>query len=390
MLDRHRAVTALTFLASALVAGPVLADDIHIGWLPALTGPLASSAIAENYGANVAIDEINAAGGVDGRQLVLVTRDTGSDPAKAVSFAKELMYNENVDILLGPANSGEALPVAPAAAQAGKPVIVLGALAELIDPENYPYAFRAIVTNDQWVSAAVDFTLNDLASKKVAILSDTSGYGTISRDAIVAELAAGGVDPVYVSLIDPNRPDVTGELNKAQEAGADVVLAWSASSGLLARILNARGDIGWDVPVVGQPTLGFGGVGELLSDPANWENVFHTGFHSTTRAADGTVPALTADFLEENKDTIDAVLPNGLPVILLGYSAVYLIADAIEVGGSTDPEAIKAAFEGFQNVELPYASFSYGPGQHDGFPDSGIVMNVSNSLDGGLYDQAGN
>src|SRR5690606_33344138 len=99
----------------------------------------------------------------------------------------------------------------------------------------------------------------------------------------VEALKKHGIDPVYTALIDANRPDVTDEVNKARAASADVVFAWSASSGLLARILNARGDQGWDVPVVGQPTLGFGGVGELLSKPTYWDGVYSTGFQNSTR-----------------------------------------------------------------------------------------------------------
>lgn len=390
-IRRRGFLVAASVAASALLSAAMSAhadDPIRIGWLPALTGPLAASSIAEDYGARIAVDEINAAGGVLGRNLMLVTRDTGSDTAKAVSFAKELIYNERVDLLLGPANSGEALPVVPAAAAAKLPNIVMGSLKELIDPVKYPYAFRTTVTNDQWIKAAVEYAVTSLGTKKLAILTDTSGYGTVSKAALVEALAARGIEPTYVALIDANRPDVTGELNKARDSGAELLIVWSASTGLNARILNARGDTGWDVPVVGQPTLGYGATGDLLSTPDNWKNAFHTGFRNSTRNPDGSVPELTAKFLETNESTIQSVLPNGLPVILLGYSAVHILAKAVEDAGSTDPDALKAALEAFSGVALPYANFRYTPEIHNGFPDDGVVMNVSNSLSGGLYDQA--
>src|SRR6266487_5282533 len=102
------ASTSAVVLAST-VAKPAIAarDPILIGYLPALTGPSSSTGIGINRGVQMAVQEINAAGGIDGRQIELIVRDTQSDPTKAVNGAAELTHGQKVSVVFGPVNSGE-------------------------------------------------------------------------------------------------------------------------------------------------------------------------------------------------------------------------------------------------------------------------------------------
>lgn len=247
------AAAAVVFLVHAPLS--VAADPVRIGWLSSLTRPLSSAAIAENQGVQFAVEEINAAGGIGGRQIELVTYDTQGDPTKAVNFAQRLAFVDKVHFVIGPVNSGESLATVPVLAKAGVPNLIIGTIDELVDPKKYPRAFRVINTNRQWIVAANVYTLKVLKKNKVAIIGDTSGYGTSSAKTATQLLEAAGVKPVYSMLIDPNKTDLTDELNKAKAAGADVIMPWSAATGLLARLLNARGDMGWKVPVVGHSAM---------------------------------------------------------------------------------------------------------------------------------------
>ena len=148
------AVQAALCLAAPLAAQ---AQPIKVGWLSSLTGPLSSAAIAENQGVQLAVEEINKAGGILGKQIELLTRDTAGDPTKAVNFAQQLAFSDKVNFVIGPVNSGEGLATTPILARAGVPNIVIGALDELIDPVKYPRAFRAINTNMQWISTANNY-----------------------------------------------------------------------------------------------------------------------------------------------------------------------------------------------------------------------------------------
>jgi branched-chain amino acid transport system substrate-binding protein len=143
---------ALVLLSNATIAAA--ADPVRIGWLSSLTGPLSSAAIAENQGVQFAVEEINAAGGIGGRQIELVTYDTQGDPTKAVNFAQRLAFVDKVHFVIGPVNSGESLATVPVLAKAGVPNLIIGTIDELVDPKKYPRAFRVINTNRQWIVAA--------------------------------------------------------------------------------------------------------------------------------------------------------------------------------------------------------------------------------------------
>src|SRR5262249_40549105 len=108
---RQALVSAGAAALAGGIAKPAIAakEPIRVGYLPALTGPSSSTGIGINRGIQLAVQEINAAGGIDGRQLELITRDTQSDPTKAVNGAAELTRGQNVSAVFGPVNSGEAL-----------------------------------------------------------------------------------------------------------------------------------------------------------------------------------------------------------------------------------------------------------------------------------------
>jgi branched-chain amino acid transport system substrate-binding protein len=108
------ASAAAAALASGLAKPAIAAKEpILIGYLPALTGPSSSTGVGINRGIQLAVQEINAAGGIDGRQIELITRDTQSDPTKAVNGAAELTHGQKVSVVFGPVNSGESLAVVP-------------------------------------------------------------------------------------------------------------------------------------------------------------------------------------------------------------------------------------------------------------------------------------
>ncbi|HZP93739.1 MAG TPA: ABC transporter substrate-binding protein [Burkholderiales bacterium] len=383
---RHVALAAALWLAAN---GAAAQSAIKIGWLSSLTGPLSSAAIAENQGVQFAVEEINNAGGVLRRRLELVTRDTASDPTKAVNFAKQLIFADKVDFIIGPVNSGESLPTVPIVAHAGIPNIVIGTLEELTDPKKYPRAFRAINTNRQWIQPANHYALDVLKRRKVAVIGDTTGYGTASAKTATELLEKAGVTPVYSTLIDPNKTDLTDELNKARAAGADVLMPWSAATGLLARLLNTRGAMQWNVPIVGHPALMAPPVKPLLNKLEYWDNVYAAGYVSTTYDAKGRLPPRTQALMDKLRPRF-----GGREIdfmfwwVALGYDTVKIIEHAIKTAASTDPAAIQKALENTRNFEGVYATYSWGPDARNGFPDHSIVINLGGSFKDGSYRAA--
>jgi len=378
-------------LCTCVISGAsnALAQTVKIGWLSSLTGPLSSAAIAENQGVQLAVEEINKSGGILGRQIELLTRDTAGDPTKAVNFAQQLAFSDKVQFVIGPVNSGEALATTPILARAGVPNIVIGALDELVDATKYPRAFRAINTNLQWISTANNYATGTLKKTKVAIIADTSGYGTASARSAEQLLDKAGIKPVYVVLVDANKTDLSDEMSKAKAAGADVVMPWSAATGLLGRLLNARGDMGWNVPVVGHPALMAAQIRKLLNKPEYWDNTFAAGYQSTTYGADGKLPAPTQALV----DKVRGKLGGGEIDVLfwwvaLGYDTVKIIEHAAKTAGSFDPAAIQKVLENTKDFRGVYTNYSWSATERNGFPDANMAMNAASTFKDGSFKPA--
>src|SRR5947208_1829169 len=285
-------------LASGLASPAIAANEpIKVGYLPALTGPSSSTGIGINRGTELAVAEINAAGGINGRQIELVVRDTQSDPTKAVNAVAELTQRQKVAIIWGPLNSGEALAATPLIARDKLPMLHPCWVDELIDVKKYPMSFRIAPTNTQVGAGANYYVVDVLKLKKVAVISDTTGYGTASVNTYVPMLKAKGAEVVYTNHVDAANPDLKPELLRMQSAGAQAIMPWSVNAGFLSRILNTRGAMGWDVPVVGQTTLGSGQTKALLEKPENWNKVYSNNFRNVCFNKDGKLPARAEEFV---------------------------------------------------------------------------------------------
>src|SRR5882724_13592077 len=128
-------------------------EPIKIGFLAAMTGPSSAPTIGFNRGVIFAVDAINAAGGVKGRKIEVITRDTQGDPTKAVNATQEMISQVKVNAIWGPTNSGEALATTPIMARNKMPNIHPCVVNSLIDVEKFPNAFRTAPANAQWDAA---------------------------------------------------------------------------------------------------------------------------------------------------------------------------------------------------------------------------------------------
>jgi len=376
-------------VAVAGIAKPAIAakDPIQVGYLPALTGPSSSTGIGINRGIQLAVKEINDAGGIDGRQVELITRDTQSDPTKAVNGAAELTRGQKVSVVFGPVNSGESLAVVPLLARTNTPQLHPCWVDTLTDPQKYPMCFRNAPTNQQIGAAANRYVLEVLKRKKVAVISDTTGYGTASVNAYVPMLKEKGAQVVYKGNVDAANPDLKPELLRMQSAGAEAIMPWSVNAGFLSRIINTRGQMGWDVPIVGQTTLGSGQTKDLLEKQDYWAKVYPNNFRPVCYAPGGKLTDRTVEFLGRLKSAKIDMGDTLLWWIALGYDSPRLIAQAMKAVG-TEPEAIVGHLNKLKGFGGVYGDISFSPEQHNGYPDEQVVMVEANSLKEGAFNLA--
>jgi branched-chain amino acid transport system substrate-binding protein len=388
-MTRRQLLLSGAAVIAGSIAKPAIAakEPILIGYLPALTGPSSSTGVGINRGIQLAVQEINAAGGIDGRQMELITRDTQSDPTKAVNGAAELTRGQKVSVVFGPVNSGESLAVVPLLARTNTPQVHPCWVDSLTDPKRYPMCFRNAPTNQQIGSAANGYVMDVLKHKKVAVISDTTGYGTASVNAYVPMLKAKGADVVYQGNVDAANPDLKPELLRMRSAGAEAIMPWSVNAGFLSRIINTRGQMDWDVPIVGQTTLGSGQTQALLEKPDYWAKVYPNNFRSVCYTADGKLSDRTNAFLERLKSAKIELGDTLLWWIALGYDSPRMIAEAMKAVG-TEAEQVVGYLNGLKQFPGVYGDISFTPERHDGYPDAEVVMVEANSLKDGAFKLA--
>jgi branched-chain amino acid transport system substrate-binding protein len=360
-------------------------EPIKIGWLAAMTGPSSAPTVGFNRGVLFAVDAINAAGGVKGRKIEVVTRDTQGDPTKAVNATQELISQAKVHGLWGPVNSGEALATTPIMARAKMPNIHPCVVESLIDTTKFPNAFRMAPSNSQWDDAVRGYCLNILKAKKVAVIGDTTGYGVTAVGASVAAFKKDGADVVYQANIDSTQPDMTPDLLRARNAGAEVIAVWSVSTGMDARMFNTRAAMNWDVAFVGHPSLASGEIAGLVEKPANWEKVYCIGYKSVSYDAAGKLPARTQDLVDRLIKAKVEINDTLLWWIAGGIDAIELFAKGVEASGSTDGAGVIAYLNSLSKYPGYYGDYTFTPTQHNGYPTEDVVMSAANSAKNGTF-----
>ncbi|MDI3307239.1 MAG: ABC transporter substrate-binding protein [Acetobacteraceae bacterium] len=371
---------------SAPLATPALAQNepIRIGWLAALTGPSSAPGVGFNRGVLFAAEAINAAGGVKGRRIEIITRDTQGDPTKAVNATQEMISQLRVHAIWGPTNSGESLAVTAIMARAKMPNIHPCVVDSLIDERRYPNAFRITPSNTQWDDAVRSYCLTRVKARKVAVIGDTTGYGVSAVNASVAAFQRDKAEVVYKANIDATQPDVTPDMLRARNAGAEAIVFWSVSTGLIARLLNTRANMNWDVPFVGHPAMSSGEVGSLVERPANWEKVYAIGYRSCSYDASGNLPPRTAELVQRLSGKVN-LHDTLLWWVASAVDAIQLIAKAVEATNSTTKEAIIEYWNGLKNYPGYFGTYTYSPTQHNGFPTEEVVMSAANSAKNGAF-----
>ncbi|WP_233235912.1 ABC transporter substrate-binding protein [Bordetella sp. LUAb4] len=387
-LTRRNFVLGTSAIAGAAIIGApryahAATESLRIGWLAALTGPSSAPGIGFDRGVKFAADSLNAAGGVKGRKIEIVTRDTQGDPTKAVNATQEMINSQKVHAIWGPTNSGESLAVTPIMARAGIPNIHPCVIDTLIDTKKFPNAFRIAPSNGQWDDAVRGYCLKVLKVKKIAIIGDTTGYGVTAVKACVANFKRDGADVVYSNNIDATQTDMTPDMTRARNAGAEVIVIWSVSTGMEARLFNARAEMNWDVNFAGHPSMASGEIRGLLAKPQNWDKVYAVGYRSCSYGADGKLPAKSQEFVDkvQGKVSLDDTL---FWWVTAGYDAINLVAQAVREGAGSSKDIIA-----YWNTLHPYAgyfgNYTYTAEEHNGYPTADVVMSAANSAKHGTF-----
>jgi branched-chain amino acid transport system substrate-binding protein len=305
------------------------ADTVKIGVPVPLSGPYASAGVDVLNAAKLAADKINAAGGVLGKQVVIIGEDDACDAQQGVEAAQKLV-DAGVAIVAGGYCSGAALPELSALHRAGIPYILDASTNPKLTSMGYDDVFRTIGRDDQQGPFAAAFMAQYLHAKKVAVINDNTVYSKGLAENTVAGLKKDGVDVVYDDAVTPGQMDYSAVLSHVASLGPDVIdyTGYFAEAGLMAKEAAA---LHLKPQMMG---------GDATDDP--------TLIKTAGTAANGWIStcAPLPQFLTGAKDFVtDFTKKYGVapgPYSVYEYDAVDIAAKAIKDAGSTDPATLIA------------------------------------------------
>jgi len=331
-----RLLLTLVVLALALRAQ----DTIKVGEYASLTGKEASFGQQSHKGLTLAIEELNAAGGVLGKKLELITEDNQTKPGESATAVKKLISRDKVVALIGEVASGRSLEAAPIAQAAKIPMIAPAATNPKVT-QTGNYIFRVCFIDPFQGTVMAKFAQTDLKAKKVAVLSSVSNAYSVGLAKFFKETftANGGIIVSEKNFSEGDK-DFRAQLTAVKAAGADAVFvpSYYTEAALIAR--QAR-DLGINVPF-------FGGDGwvadQLLEIGGEALNGCYYSTHFSPENQDPVVQAFVKKFkarwgANENPDAFAA----------LGYDAAYVLVDAIKRAGSTEGPKLRDALAATKN-----------------------------------------
>ena len=333
-LRRHVLASALLAACAGAVSLPALAQNtIKIAGLYELSGAGATSGTMFKNGVEMAVKEINEAGGILGKKIEHSMSDTQSNPGVAKGLATKAV-DDGAFAVFGPVFSGSIM-VSMAETKRAEVPNFTGGEAAAITKQGNPYIFRTSFTQATAMPKVARWIANNVKAKNVAVIFVNNDFGKGGRDAITAALKELGVNVVADISTDQNQVDFSAAVLKAKGTNADALFCYTNEEES-ARLLRELKKQGYAKPVIGETTLTSQKVIELAGDAANGA-VAHVGL--TVDAPNPLMLKFKARYYQETKTISDH---NGIK----GYTGVYVLKAAIEKAGKLDRKAVAQAMKG--------------------------------------------
>ena len=368
-------VIAGTIISVGMTAGASAAETIRIGLSAALTGPAAFVGVSIRRGAEMAIDAVNAKGGINGKKIELVIRDDEHKPVKTVANHRELVEREKVVAMLGTTNSAAMLATAPIINDELKVPIVCPATDATKITENKAwedkkdnYVFRLGMFGRGQANFLVNTLVKKFGYKKIGLLTWTAGWGVTGRGELNRRLKELGMPAVADETYDTADTDMTPQILKLKAAGAQVIINYGLAreNSFVTRTKKKLGDT--------TPYASAWGI----AAPAFWKVAGASGegvLVSTTITMDGPQSpermAVIAEYSRRYGETIE-----GPPFFFAAYDIINLLSQVIEKVG-TDPKAIRAGLENvptFKGLIRTFTRPVFTRQRHDALTEDDMIL----------------
>jgi len=363
---------AATCLALSTMLAPAWAGTVKVGAIFAVTGPASFLGGPEARSAEMVVEQINKAGGINGDTIELIIKDTAGSSEKAVSFAKQLIEEEKVVAIIGPSTSGESMAVKKIA-EAGKTTLISCAAAEVIVDPVASYVFKT-PQKDSFAAQMIFEEMQRLGIKTIAIAAGNDGFGKAGKAQLEKMAPSFGVKVAVSETYDSKATDLSALVAKLKaDSSIQAVINWSVVPAQAIIAKNMR-QAGWQVPLF--QSHGFGNIKYAEAAGVAAEGIiFPCGRLLVVDDLEDTHPqkALLAQYKKEYeaKYKEDASAFGGY-----AFDAMNMVAAAIKKGGN-DRAKVREAVEGLKDFAGVGGMFSFSPQDHNGLTiDSFAMMTV--------------
>jgi branched-chain amino acid transport system substrate-binding protein len=357
----------LGLMAAALCAQPALAQTYKIGISAGLTGYAATVDRAWTDGVKVAVDAVNARGGVDGRKLEVIVEDNRSEPQEAVTVYRKMMSSDKVDIFLSGCVSAGNLAAAPMVAKAQIPMLLCSILPNGEEPVKW--AFSTLPPARFEVEKRFEYLKDNTQIRKVGVLHDPTPYANLQKS--VAEKVAGnyGLQLVGVDQYKQDDADLSVQIGKMNAAGAGAVLKIGLGGTTMTAAKNIK-QLGLNMVMLTsiEDLAVFRPVAEVLGD-----KFYFVAAPSQIPDAlpEGALKKAIADFLGPWKARQGERDPNWAG---RGWDAVMLTVAAIDKAKSFEGPKVRDAIEGITGFQGTTGVYNFSPANHQGITQNPFAL----------------
>ena len=376
ILSRRRLLAGAAAAASLLTVMPAQAQQtIKFGLIAAMSGQSAKSGEAIVRGLSIAIDELNAKGGVLGRKVELIVRDDESNPAKGAVAARELVQREKVAAMFGGLDTPVSLAIVPFANQQKVPFIGVWAAGTPITKNGAKenYVFRVSAVDELVDIAMVDYAVKKYGAKKPGMILINNPWGESNEKGLRAALEAKKIPFAGIEKFETNDVDVVPQLTRLKEAGSDVLFL-VANVAPSAQVVKSLDRMGWTAPIVSH----WGPAGGRFTELAG-ANAARVHFIQTFTFSGNPSPKATA-LLDALKKKYPEIKGPGDVTPAVGianaYDAMHLVALAIAKAGATEGPKVREGFYGIDKYEGLIKTYTkpFTPENHDALSSSDYIF----------------